>query len=63
MTRQVAWGHNVRPNCIPTGGGPRSVEERQYYSCIESREVKEDKYRAERSDRFEVVSIEQTKDE
>ena len=34
------------------------------YSCrIESREMKEDKYRAERSDSFELVSIEQAKDE
>ena len=38
--------------------------DRQYYSCcIESREMKEDKYRAERSDRFELVSIKQAKDE
>ena len=35
----------------------------QYYSCcMESREVKEDKYCPERSDRSKLVSIEQAKD-
>ena len=34
--------------------------DRQYYSCFESREMK---YCEERSDRFELASIEQAKDE